>query len=42
MLALDIQLKKMTKTSNIFSKQITIKYRYIISNTTKFDIFIRE
>lgn len=42
MLAIDIQLKKMTKNSNIFSKQITIKYRYIVSNKTNYCFFIRE
>lgn len=40
-LGVDIQLKKMAMHSNIFSKQITVRYRHIISNTTDYQLLIK-
>lgn len=42
MLGIDISLKKMTLTSNIISKQITIRHRYIIMNKSNHFFLLKE
>lgn len=42
MLGIEIALKKMTLTSNIISKQITIRHRYIIMNKSNSLFLIKE
>jgi hypothetical protein len=41
-LAIEVELRKMISHSNIFSKQLTLRYRYIIVNVSQYALSIHE